>query len=202
MGCRTRYKISPPESVDDVTRSCRYSRRTPKGAIEVREASGRNIVVTATKRSDWRGNDVTFEVRRDGANVTVCGAGDRVTATSGNGDLEVKEARGDVEARTGNGDILSSRRMCRPEMSRLISRSRWRPAGAPVTSTGKSEEAAGASGSRRATATYGSEKPASPALDDALRPWLLPERRLHRLPQAEPQSRVCARSVSDGPAAP
>jgi len=47
--------------------------RTPKGDVEVREASGSNVVVTATKRSDWRStDDVKFEVRRDGANVTIC----------------------------------------------------------------------------------------------------------------------------------
>lgn len=60
--------------------------RTPKGEIEVREASGRNVVVTATKSSDWRGNDdVTFEVRRDGANVTICAIWPRTTRCDAKG---------------------------------------------------------------------------------------------------------------------
>ena len=60
--------------------------RTPKGEIEVREASGRNVVVTATKRSDGRGNDdVTFEVRRDGANVTICAIWPRTTRCDAKG---------------------------------------------------------------------------------------------------------------------
>ena len=47
--------------------------RNHRGAIEVRETSGRNVVVFANRRADSRGNgDVTFDVRRDGANVTVC----------------------------------------------------------------------------------------------------------------------------------
>ena len=60
--------------------------RTPKGDVEVREALGRNVVVTATKRSDWRGTgDVTFEVRRDGANVTVCAIWPRTTRCDARG---------------------------------------------------------------------------------------------------------------------
>jgi hypothetical protein len=60
--------------------------RTPKGDVEVREASGRNVVVTATKRSDWRGVDeVKFEVRRDGSNVTVCAIWPRTTRCDATG---------------------------------------------------------------------------------------------------------------------
>lgn len=60
--------------------------RTPKGAIEVREASGRNVVVTATRRSDSRDlGDVTFDVRRDGANVTVCAVWPRTTRCDARG---------------------------------------------------------------------------------------------------------------------
>lgn len=60
--------------------------RTPKGELEVREAQGRNVVVTATKRSGWSGNDdVTFEVRRDGANVTICAIWPRTTRCDAKG---------------------------------------------------------------------------------------------------------------------
>jgi hypothetical protein len=47
--------------------------RNHRGAIDVRETSGRNVVVRANRRTDSRSyGDVTFDVRRDGANVTVC----------------------------------------------------------------------------------------------------------------------------------
>src|SRR5688500_10353937 len=47
--------------------------RNLRGAIEVRQTSGRNVVVTASRGFD-AGSDATvrFDVRRDGANVTVC----------------------------------------------------------------------------------------------------------------------------------
>jgi DUF4097 and DUF4098 domain-containing protein YvlB len=99
--------------------------RTPKGEVEVREASGRNVVVTATKRSDWRGSDeVKFEVRRDGANVTVCAIWPRTTRCDAKGydfdydngnhndrdigkvDFLVELPKGiKLVAATGNGDI-------------------------------------------------------------------------------------------------
>jgi DUF4097 and DUF4098 domain-containing protein YvlB len=79
--------------------------RTPKGGIEVREASGRNVVVTATKRSDWRGNsDVTFEVRRDGANVTVCAIWPRTTRCDARGYDFDNDNRSDRDV--GNVDFL------------------------------------------------------------------------------------------------
>jgi len=96
--------------------------RTPKGAIEVRQASGRNVVVTATQRSDWRGaNDVTFDVRRDGSNVTVCAvwprtrrcdergydsSGDNSDRDIGKVDFIVELPKGiKLVAATGNGTI-------------------------------------------------------------------------------------------------
>ena len=47
--------------------------RTMKGNIQVREGSGRTAVVTAT-RGRGRGSteNVSFEVKRDGSNITVC----------------------------------------------------------------------------------------------------------------------------------
>jgi hypothetical protein len=64
--------------------------RNPNGAIEVRETSGRNVVVTATRRSGSRNyGDVTFDVRRDGANVTICAIWPRTRRCDANGyDLE------------------------------------------------------------------------------------------------------------------
>lgn len=46
--------------------------RTPKGNIKVDEASGSTVSVSARQRSDRNDEDVRFDVRRDGDNVTVC----------------------------------------------------------------------------------------------------------------------------------
>src|SRR5215204_5879592 len=48
--------------------------RSLKGDIDVRETSGRTAVVTARRRSRGRNDEqVRFEIKRDGGNVTVCG---------------------------------------------------------------------------------------------------------------------------------
>jgi hypothetical protein len=60
--------------------------RNHKGAIEVRESAGRNVVVRANRRSDSRyGGEVSFEVRRDGSNVTVCAIWPQTTRCDANG---------------------------------------------------------------------------------------------------------------------
>lgn len=47
--------------------------RDLNGAIEVHEATGRNVVVSATRRFTNRSNgEIKFDVKRDGSNVTVC----------------------------------------------------------------------------------------------------------------------------------
>jgi hypothetical protein len=47
--------------------------RSPNGRIDVRDGTGPNVTVTAVKRlDDYDRADVKFDVRRDGANVTVC----------------------------------------------------------------------------------------------------------------------------------
>src|SRR5829696_6927944 len=54
--------------------------RSLKGRIEVREASGRNAVVTARRRFNIRpAGEITFEVKKDGSNVTVCAIWRRTT---------------------------------------------------------------------------------------------------------------------------
>jgi len=60
--------------------------RNFKGAIEVRETAGRNVVVTASRRGgSGDEEDVRFDVRRDGANVTVCAIWPRTTRCDANG---------------------------------------------------------------------------------------------------------------------
>lgn len=114
--------------------------RSLKGDIEVREATGRNAVVTARRRSRGRNDErVRFEVKRDGRNVTVCGIWERtercdaegyesysrrndndleevdltvdlpkgvkLVATTGNGEVSVRNAGAEVQARSGNGEV-------------------------------------------------------------------------------------------------
>lgn len=60
--------------------------RNHRGPIEVRETSGRNVVVHANRRADSRnGGEVTFDVRRDGSNVTVCAIWPHTTRCDANG---------------------------------------------------------------------------------------------------------------------
>lgn len=60
--------------------------RNLKGAIEVRETTGRNVVVSASRRAGSGGDDdVRFDVKRDGANVTVCAIWPRTTRCDANG---------------------------------------------------------------------------------------------------------------------
>lgn len=60
--------------------------RTLKGAIDVREGTGRNVVVRASRRGGAGDEDaVRFDVRRDGANVTVCAIWPRTTRCDANG---------------------------------------------------------------------------------------------------------------------
>jgi len=99
--------------------------RNLKGAIEVREASGRNVVVSANRRAGSTSDGgVTFDVRRDGANVTVCAVWPRTTRCDANGydydydsrerndgrigrvDFVVELPKGiKLVAATGNGDV-------------------------------------------------------------------------------------------------
>lgn len=138
--------------------------RAHKGTIRVAEATGNTATVTAgTRYRSASSDEVTFEVKRDGQNVTVCSitartrrcdaegydsrsrgydrdrdegsadftvalprgvkllastgngevdvrnAGAEVRASSGNGEVNVSNVRGRVSASSGNGDILVDR---------------------------------------------------------------------------------------------
>ncbi len=95
--------------------------RSLKGRIEVRETASRNAVVTARKRFSVRpAGEISFEVKRDGSNVTVCAIwtrtvrcdADSYDSRSGNDrdvglvDFFVQLPRGvKLVASTGNGDV-------------------------------------------------------------------------------------------------
>lgn len=99
--------------------------RNLKGAIEVRATTGRNVVVTASRRAGSSDDDdVRFEVRRDGANVTVCAIWPNTQRCDANGydyqsnrrrrddgglervDFVVELPRGiNLVAATGNGTV-------------------------------------------------------------------------------------------------
>jgi DUF4097 and DUF4098 domain-containing protein YvlB len=96
--------------------------RTMKGDIDVREARGNNVVVTARRRS-YRGADreVRFEVKRDGNSVTICAIWERTRRCDAEGyesrsgyDRDSESADFTVElpravkllAATGNGDVM------------------------------------------------------------------------------------------------
>jgi hypothetical protein len=114
--------------------------RAHKGTIRVNEAAGNTATVTA--RTRYRSSsyeEVTYEVKRDGPNVTVCsitsrtrrcddegydsrggrsdreeGSSDftvslprgvRLLASTGNGDVDVRNAGAEVKASSGNGEV-------------------------------------------------------------------------------------------------
>lgn len=114
--------------------------RTMKGKVQVREASGRDVIVTARKRNAFRGaSEITFDVQHDGSNVTVCAKWERtvrcdedgydsgrgwnhddegdadftvdlprgvkLVASTGNGEVGIRNAGSDVRANSGNGDV-------------------------------------------------------------------------------------------------
>jgi DUF4097 and DUF4098 domain-containing protein YvlB len=115
--------------------------RSHKGDIRVTETSGSNVVVTARTRYRYSDSDqITYEVKRDGSNVTICsitprtrrcdeegydsrGGNDRyrsegssdftvalpkgvkLLASTGNGEVDVRNAGGDVRASSGNGEV-------------------------------------------------------------------------------------------------
>ena len=99
--------------------------RTLKGDIEVREASGRTAVVRARQRSRRDTDGVaTFEVRRDGSNITICAIYEHTTRCDAesydtrqsrrryndgdytSADFTVELPRGvKLMAATGNGDV-------------------------------------------------------------------------------------------------
>lgn len=97
--------------------------RSMKGDIEVREATGRTAVVTARRRGRGRNDDqVRFEVKRDGRNVTVCAIWERTERCDAEGynsysrrnDNDLEEVDFTVElpkgvklvAATGNGEVM------------------------------------------------------------------------------------------------
>ena len=117
--------------------------RAHKGTIRVSEASGSTASVRA--RARYRNDDsdeVRFEVKRDGQNITVCSVtsrtrrcdedghdqrsgrdyrdegsadfvvllprGVRLLASSGNGEVSVRNAGADVRASSGNGEVQVS----------------------------------------------------------------------------------------------
>ena len=114
--------------------------RGHKGNIRVEEASGSTATVTARTRYRRDSDaEVTYEVKRDGRNVTVCsitprtrrcdesgyesrwgrddrgeGSADftvslprgvRLLASTGNGEVDIRNAGSDVRAASGNGEI-------------------------------------------------------------------------------------------------
>ena len=89
-----------------VARGAWFRLRNLKGNIEVRESSGRNVVVSANRRSGSGYDDVTFDVRRDGANVTVCAIWPRTTRCDANGYDYDWDSRASRERRTGDVDFV------------------------------------------------------------------------------------------------
>lgn len=115
--------------------------RSHKGEIRVTEAPGSTATVTA--RTRYRNSDsdeVTYEVKRDGQNITICSVtrrtrrcdsegyesrgdndrgrsegsadftvalprGVRLSASTGNGEIDIRSAGADVEASSGNGEV-------------------------------------------------------------------------------------------------
>lgn len=99
--------------------------RTMKGDVQVKEAPGREVIVTGTRRYRTRQTgEITFEVKRDGSNVTVCAIWERTSRCDENGyssrsnsgrgwnsnegdaDFVVEIPRGvNLVAATGNGEV-------------------------------------------------------------------------------------------------
>lgn len=114
--------------------------RTMKGNVSVREAAGRDVIVTARRRYGFgRSGEITFDVQHDGSNVTVCAKWERtrrcdedgydegrgwnrndegnadftvelprgvkLVASTGNGDVEIRNAGSDVRGNSGNGEV-------------------------------------------------------------------------------------------------
>ena len=97
--------------------------RTMKGDVQVREASGRDVIVTAKRRYGLRQRgDITFDVKKDGSNVTVCAMWERTRqcdadgyssnssrgwdSNEGNADFVVELPHGlKLVAATGNGEV-------------------------------------------------------------------------------------------------
>lgn len=121
---RAQDDLSSPRQVfrGDVEAGAWLRVRGDKGNIQVRETSGRTAVVTAVRGSGTRPVDeVRFEVKRDGANVTVCAIYPYTTECDANsyssrsrrGDRQQGSVNFTVElpkgvrlvAATGNGDI-------------------------------------------------------------------------------------------------
>ena len=81
---------TPPQAVQvfngPVAQGAWFRLRNLKGAIEVRETSGRNVVVSASRRAgSGDDDDVRFDVQRDGGNVTVCVIWPRTQRCNANG---------------------------------------------------------------------------------------------------------------------
>lgn len=80
--------------------------RNHKGDIEVRETSGRNVIVTAD-RTGWSDYDnVTFEVKRDGPNVTICTIWPGTSRCDASGYSYDSDSRYGRERRTGDVDFV------------------------------------------------------------------------------------------------
>jgi hypothetical protein len=110
---------------EPVAQGAWFRLRNLKGAIEVRATTGRNVVVTANRRAgSGADDDVRFDVRRDGANVTVCAIWPNTQRCDANGydyqsnrrrrddgglervDFVVELPRGiNLVAATGNGTV-------------------------------------------------------------------------------------------------
>lgn len=114
--------------------------RTMKGNVQVREATGRDVIVTARRRYRYgRSGEIKFDVQKDGSNVTVCAMWERtrqcdedgydsgrgwnrsdegsadftveiprgvkLVASTGNGDVSIRNVGGEVRGSSGNGEV-------------------------------------------------------------------------------------------------
>jgi len=81
--------------------------RNLRGAIEVRQTSGRNVVVSATRGFDsGSDSDVRYDVLRDGANVTVCAIWPRTRRCDARGYDSDSDSRDWRERRAGKVDFV------------------------------------------------------------------------------------------------
>lgn len=81
--------------------------RTMKGDVQVREAAGPDIIVTATRRYRMRQTgEITFEVKRDGSNVTVCAIWERTRRCDADGYSSNSNSRRDWNSNEGDADFI------------------------------------------------------------------------------------------------
>jgi len=121
LGAQTSTSGSSTVFRGEIQRGAWLRVRGLKGSIEVRETTGNTAVVYARRRFNPRASgDITFETRRDGANVTVCAIWEETRRCDANGydsrggrhdtmglvDFVVELPKGiKLVAATGNGTV-------------------------------------------------------------------------------------------------